>query len=223
MRKLRLAVLLGALFVSASAPAENKLLSSILAPPENKWSIRVRAVYLNMANKSDAVPALGVPENSIHVSSMFIPEVDISYFFTRHIAAELVLTYPQKHDLDISASALGGFKAGTFSHLPPTLLLQYHFWPDSRFRPYLGGGVNYTFLFNEKLKVPNVTGLHLESGSLGGALQLGFDVVLSKNIFLNFDVKKIYIDSNVKNNAGMKISHVDLDPIVAGIGLGWRF
>jgi hypothetical protein len=31
----------------------------------------------------------------IGVSNKTIPEVDISYFFTKNIAAELVLTYPQ--------------------------------------------------------------------------------------------------------------------------------
>ena len=63
----------------------------------------------------------------MHVSSKTIPEIDISYFFTPNIAAELILTYPQKHDV-----TLDGNNIGTFKHLPPTLSLQYHFMPEKR-------------------------------------------------------------------------------------------
>lgn len=83
--------------------------------------------------------------------------------------------------------------------------------------------MNYTFFFKEKLSVPGVTGLHLEPSSLGGAAQLGFDIMLVHDISVNFDVKKIFIDSNVKNDAGMKISHIDPDPLIFSVGLGWRF
>jgi outer membrane protein len=36
-----------------------------------------------------------------------MPELDISYFFTPNFAAELILTYPQKHDIRSNGSALG--------------------------------------------------------------------------------------------------------------------
>lgn len=217
-------VLWGASALLCSLVTESVAAEGIFAPAEKKWLIRVRAAYMDMARESTPIPTLGVPSDAIYAESRFIPELDISYFITKHIAAELVLSYPQKHDLFVRDSALGAFKAGTFRHLPPTLLFQYHFLPDHRwFRPYIGGGMNYTFFFNEKLSVPGVTGLHLEPGSLGGAAQLGFDVMLVHDISVNFDVKKIFIDSNVKNDAGMKVSHIDPDPLIFSVGLGWRF
>jgi outer membrane protein len=109
-------------------------------------------------------------------------------------------------------------------------MLQYHFFPDSWFRPYIGGGVNYTFFFDEKINVPGITPLRLETGSLGGAVQFGFDVKLSKifadipdGFFLNADLKKIWINSRVKAFGSVQVSKLYPDPLVAGIGLGYRF
>lgn len=192
--------------------------SSLALAEKGDWLVRVRAVNLDMENKSDPIPALGVPADAIHVEDKVIPEVDISYFLTKNIAAELVLTIPQEHDVTL----LGG-KIGTFKHLPPTLLLQYHFLPDQKFRPYVGAGINYTRISNVSLAVTGVGTLDLDSSSTGGALQVGFDVELSKNMFLNVDLKKIYIESDVILVGTGKVSHVDLDPVAIGIGLGWKF
>lgn len=190
---------------------------------DGSWMVRARAVNLDMANKSDAIPALAVPSDAIRASDKTIPEIDISYFITQNIAAELILTVPQKHTVTVTQSAIGPFTAGTFKHLPPTLTLQYHFLPDGQFRPYVGAGVNYTRISSVGLAVPGVTTLHLENDSWGGALQAGFDVKLGNNLFLNLDVKKIYINTDIKNGAGTKLSHLKLDPLAIGIGLGWRF
>ena len=84
---------------------------------ESPWQVRARAVYLDPADKSAPVAGVGASDR-ITVSDKTIPEVDISYFFTPNWAAELVLTYPQKHDV-----YLDGGKIGTFKHLPPSLLL----------------------------------------------------------------------------------------------------
>ncbi|MDP1635601.1 MAG: OmpW family outer membrane protein [Gallionellaceae bacterium] len=207
----------------ALAVASTALSAPAAFAADGPWMVRVRAVNLDTANKSGAIPLLAVPADAIHVSSKTIPEVDISYFFTKNIAAELILTVPQKHDVKVTQSAIGAFKAGSFRHLPPTLTLQYHFLPDSQFRPYIGAGINYTRITNDDLAVPGVTKLHLENDSWGGALQAGFDVKLGKSLFLNLDVKKIYIRSDVTAPGLGKISHVKVDPLAVGIGLGWRF
>lgn len=190
---------------------------------EGPWLVRLRAVNLDMANKSDAIPALAVPSDAIHVSDKTIPELDISYFLGKNIAAELVLTVPQEHDVEVTQSAIGAFAAGTFKHLPPTLTLQYHFLPDGQFRPYVGAGINYTRFSGVNLAVPGVTPLRLENDSWGGALQAGFDVKLTENLFLNLDVKKIYINTDLMDDAGNVVSHLKVDPLAIGVGLGWRF
>ncbi len=71
--------------------------------------------------------------------------------------------------------------------------------------------------------MPGVTKLHLENDSWGGALQAGIDVKISKNVFLNLDVKKIYIRSDVTAPGLGKLSTVKVDPLAIGLGIGWRF
>lgn len=196
--------------------------SAVAAPAlaeEGSFMVRVRAVNLDPANDSDAIPALGVPADAIHVNDRVIPEVDFTYFLTKNIAAELVLTYPQKHDVSLS-----GRKIGTFKHLPPTLTLQYHFQPDAQFRPYVGAGVNYTRITSVNLAVPGVGALDLENDSFGGALQAGFDIKLNQSWYLNMDVKKVWIKSDLTLKAtGTKVSAVGVDPVLLGIGIGYRF
>jgi outer membrane protein len=66
------------------------------------------------------------------------------------------------------------------------------------------------------------TGLSLKHNSYGLALGAGVDIAVAKNVFLNFDVKKVQIRSDVMLN-GDKISKVKVDPWLFGIGVGYRF
>ncbi len=194
------------------------LASSFAAPvfaqqAQNPWLVRVRAVNLSPENKSDPIGGQGASDQ-LTINNKLIPEVDISYFFTPNIAAELVLTYPQEQDVRLS-----GNKIGSFKHLPPTLTLQYHFMPEAAFSPYVGAGINYTRI--SSVELPN--GLQLDSSSFGGALQLGVDYKLDKNWLINFDIKKVQISSDVKTASGTKVSNVKIDPWLIGVGVGYRF
>jgi outer membrane protein len=183
------------------------------AAEESPWLVRARAVHLSPADKSDPVGGVGAADR-IGVSDKTIPEVDISYFFSPNIAAELVLTYPQKHDV-----TLDGARIGSFKHLPPTLLAQYHFMPDASFRPYVGAGLNYTTISGVDL-LGGKGGL--EHDSLGLALQAGADIRIDQRWSFNIDVKKVNIRSDVRSG-GAKISSVKIDPLLVGVGLGYRF
>ena len=174
---------------------------------EGPWLVRARAVNLDSANKDST--GLG-----LSVNDKVIPEVDVSYFFTPNVAAELVLTVPQKHDL--SSSVLGG-KIGTLKHLPPSLLVQYHF-NAAGFKPYVGAGINYTRFSSVKLPA----GVDIDRNSFGAALQVGVDIPLQKNLYLNFDIKKVFIKTDVTAN-GAKLGSFKVDPVLVGVGLGWRF
>lgn len=180
---------------------------------ETPWLVRARAVYIDPANQSAPVAGVGAADR-IHVSSKTIPEVDVSYFFTPNISAELVLTYPQKHDV-----TLDGAKIGTFKHLPPTLTAQYHFLPGADINPYVGAGVNYTLLSSVNLL--NGAG-RLEHDSVGLALQAGVDFKLDKNWSINLDLKKVQIRSDVYIS-GARASDVKVDPLLIGVGVGYRF
>ena len=176
---------------------------------EGPWMVRARAVHLESDNGGNTTPALGLSMNN-----KWIPEVDVSYFFSPNVAVELVLTVPQKQTL--RSSALNA-DVGTFKHLPPTLLAQYHF-PMNGFKPYVGAGVNYT-RFSSKNLAP---GVGMDKDSWGPAVQVGVDIPLSKGLYLNLDVKKVLLRTDVTLN-GSKIGDFKVDPLLVGVGLGWRF
>lgn len=204
--------------LAALAPA-----SAIAQEAQGDWLVRARAVRLDPANRSTAIGALAVPADAITINSKTIPEIDVTYFLTPNIATELVLTVPQKQHVTVEQSALGGpVEIGTFKHLPPSLMLQYHFIPDGTFRPYVSAGLNYTRISSTKLSVPTVGALELDHNSFGLALGAGLDIAIAKNVFLNFDVKKVQIRTDVKL-AGTKVSTVKVDPWLIGVGVGYRF
>lgn len=197
----------------AAVVAALTLMTGNVMAQESPWLVRVRAVHIDTADKSDPVGGVGASDR-IHVDNKTIPEVDISYFFTKNIATELILTYPQKHDV-----TLDGSKIGSIKHLPPTLTVQYHFMPEASFRPYVGAGINYTTFSGVNLL--NGAG-SLEHDSFGLALQAGADVAIDKNWSINFDLKKVQIRSDVFIS-GAKASRVKVDPVLLGVGIGYRF
>lgn len=198
--------------IIAIAIAAATLTAGVAVAQESPWMVRARAVHIDPADRSS--PIGGVTESDlITVSKKTIPEVDISYFFTPNWAAELVLTYPQKHTVKVDGTSIGSFR-----HLPPTLTLQYHFLPNATFSPYLGAGINYTRISSVKLD----SDINLERNSWGLALQAGFDVKLNRNWSINVDVKKVQIRSDV-SMGGEQISRVKLDPVLFGVGVGYRF
>ncbi len=175
---------------------------------EGPWMVRVRAVNLDSANNDST--GLG-----LSINNKTIPELDISYFFNKNLAMELILTVPQTQT--VSSSVVGG-EIGTLKHLPPTLLAQYHF-DMGGFKPYVGAGINFT-----RFSSVNLLNGAADVGrdSFGGALQVGVDIPLSSNLYLNFDVKKVYIGTDV-SVGGVNMGSFKVDPLLVGVGLGWRF
>jgi len=216
MRKLLLFTALGAALSPLPAAAE-------------KGDFLIRARLIAVApqdDASDVLPAL--PGASVEVDTAAVPELDFTYFFTDKIAAELILA-TSKHEI----SGTGGIAAlGDIAEtwvLPPTLTLQYHFMPEAKFSPYVGVGVNYTIFYQEDTRgtlndAIGDTTLDLDE-SVGVSFQLGFDYKLEGNWFLNADVKYINIETEGTLRTGELVNTVDVDlnPIVAGIGFGYRF
>jgi outer membrane protein len=189
------------------AAAVGMLVAGSVAAQESPWLVRARAVNLNMAN-SDAT-GLGLT-----VNDKTIGEVDVSYFFNKNVAAELILTLPQNQTVNSTAAGY----LGTFKHLPPTLTLQYHFTDFQGFKPYVGAGLNYTKITGQNL----AANASLDNSSFGAAFQAGVDVPLTKQVSLNFDVKKVYIKSDVYLS-GVNKGSLKLDPVLVGVGVGYRF
>lgn len=152
------------------------------------------------------------------VSDSVMPTIGLTYFFTDHVGAELVLG-TTKH----TVKAVGGttdVKVKDTWVLPPVLVLQYHFMPKARFSPYVGAGVNYMIFYGDKDR----NGFHLKlKDGWGEALQLGADYAIQGRWSANVDVKKIYFDTRATDAVNGVKSKVNLDPWVVSAGVGYRF
>jgi outer membrane protein len=198
MKKALLAAAVLAAFASGAAVAQDFKAGDLL--------VRARAVHLDSANKDST--GLGLT-----VNNKTLPEVDFTYFFNKNLAAELILTVPQKHTVSSHGAAIG-----TLKHLPPTLTVQYHF-DTAGFKPYVGAGLNYT-----RFSSVNLLGgaADVKRNSFGLAFQVGVDIPLAKDMYLNIDVKKVFIKTDV-SAGGAKVGTFKVDPVLFGVGLGWKF
>ena len=117
-----------------------------------------------------------------------------------------------KHDI-----TLGGAAIGTTKILPINVIAQYHFAPGGNLRPYVGAGVNYT-----NFSDVNILGgaVSLDSSSFGPVVQAGLDWAFADKWMLNVDLKKVWISTDA---SGAASGGVDIDPLVYGIGVGYRF
>jgi outer membrane protein len=168
---------------------------------------RIRAI--------DVEPNASSSLDGLNVEGQWTGELDFTYFFTKNIAAELILA-TTKHEVTLNGASLGDVWV-----LPPTLLLQYHFTDLGAFKPYVGGGLNVTWFYDVNLNAGPAK-LTVDSTSVGGALQVGLDYAIAKNWVLNADVKYIWLSTDVYANGGT-LTDLKINPWVYGIGVGYRF
>lgn len=152
------------------------------------------------------------------VGDAVTPEVDLTYFFTENIAAELIAGTAQH---EVSA---GSLDLGETWILPPTLTLQYHFTPDQKFSPYIGAGINYSLFYGED----DGTGFDdLDvKGGFGYALQAGVDYWFNEHWGVNFDAKYIDLEVDADVTLGgtrLHANNVDLNPWIIGVGVSYKF
>lgn len=180
--------------------------------------IRARAIGVIPESSNSSVSLIG---GHVGVTATPAPEVDATYFFTDNIAAELIAA-STRHEVAASGTALGHVDVGSVYVLPPTLTAQYHFFPKSVFSPYVGAGLTLAFFYDSNPAGPTVTKFGL-SNNAGAAMQAGFDYALGGPWALNVDVKQIFVHTEAHINGGAIKASTDLDPLVAGAGIEYRF
>lgn len=189
-----------------------------------RWQVRLRGVGVVTPNQSAKIGTIG---GDVQISDAFIPELDFTYFFTEHFAAELILG-TAKHDVKAINTIAGDIDLGSAWLLPPTLTAQYHFYTSDKkiFKPYIGAGVNYTLFYN--VKSGAVADVKYDN-ALGYAAQIGFDLMLDDTFFINVDAKRLFLSTDVTVDAtnlvpGLVVpAEVDIDPWLFGIGVGMKF
>ncbi len=181
---------------------------------DGNWLVRLRAIDVDpQVSASGAMTVLGM-----EVDQKWAPEIDLSYFFTKNIAVE-VIAATTKHN--VYSNVLGPL--GSTKVLPPTVTLQWHFNPDGDLKPYVGAGINYTNFYDVNLGNPLTGPLQVNQNSWGPAVQVGIDYKLTKQVYLNADIKKIWIETDVSTATGVPLGTLKINPFVFGVGAGYRF
>jgi outer membrane protein len=224
-----------------SALIASSLLPMLAHAEAGDWVVRLRAV--NVSPNEDSKLGKTVNKNvgagtmsdgaELKVDSNTIPELDISYYFTKNIAAELILATGTRHDVSVKGDALatvGDQKLGSVNLLPPTLTAQWHFMPDQTFDPYVGAGVTYSLSLDRNLAFTSgpLAGkkIKIDRDMFSPALQAGFDINLKDGWLINADVKYAWLNTDVKTDLGAgwtKIDSLDINPWIIGVGIGKRF
>ncbi len=207
---------------------------------QGDWVVRLRATNVRPNESSDLgktvnknVANVMSPGAELKLDSNTIPELDISYYWTKHIATELILALGTKHDVSIhkeTGTTVPNQLLGSIDALPPTLTAQWHFNPDQTIDPYLGAGLNVTVMLDRHLEIRQGplagSNIKVDRGSVGPALQAGVDVNLQQGWLLNADIKYLWVDTDVKLQTASgwkKIDSLDVNPWVISLGIGKRF
>jgi len=185
------------------------LAQSARAQDVGEWT--VRAGFHSIEPKSSNHALVGV-EDTIGLT------FSATYMFTPNFGVELLGGLPFLHDITLN----GGGAVGETELLPPTLSAQYHFNPYGHVRPYLGAGINYTLFSGERTwGALQGTKLELDS-SFGAAAQVGIDIDVIPDWFINVDARWFDIDTDAKLD-GIAFGTIEIDPYAVGVTIGRRF
>jgi outer membrane protein len=157
-----------------------------------------------------------------------------AYMLTDHVGLELLAATPFQHTVAVKGLGAGlDGKLADIKQLPPTLSLQYYpMETSSKFQPYVGVGVNYTWFYDEDLsstrKGEGFSNLDLKN-SWGWAGQVGMDYMLTDRMMVNASVWYVDIDTEATMDGPSALSvgrtkvSVDVDPWVYMVGIGYKF
>lgn len=194
-----------------------------LAQEKGEWRVRLRGTVV----APDASADISTIGGSVDINTTVIPELDFTYFLTKNFSANLILG-TTRHKITATQTALGDVEVGKVWLLPPTLTFLYHVPVAKGVLPYFGAGVNYTIFYGEK-NGPAIANTDYKN-KFAFAAQIGSDFDICKNLFLNVDVKKIWLKTaatvtTVPTVAGgaTVVADTKIYPWLISLGIGKRF
>ena len=204
--------------------------SSAISAEQGEWVVRLGPALIEPTdNTNDEVD--GIPDSDVRVDNDFTLGFTIGYMLTDNFAIELLGVTPGQHDLQ-GAGSIGGLgEIGSVDVFPPTLSLQYHLNTSSRFKPFVGIGLNYTHFRNERASSSLEAALGGETDididdSFGIAGHVGVDYAIDDSWLVNATVWYIDIEAEAELStagAGDRDVDIDIDPWVFLLSIGKTF
>lgn len=171
------------------------------------WTVKVGASQVRPDVSSDL---------KIDVSDEVNLTGSIEYELMPNVIGEVLLAVPFTHDVEDAT----GQKVGSFKHLPPTVSVKYNLPSTAGFTPYVGAGLNYTFVFDEKLS---------SGQKLKGDDSFGFSAVAGVGYQypnspwgVALDVRYINIESDLTID-GVDKGTLKVDPTVVSLSASYKY
>ncbi|MDF2155848.1 outer membrane protein OmpW [Vibrio sp. CAU 1672] len=196
----------------------------VLAHKEGDFTLRVGAASVVPNDSSDKI--LG-SNYELEVDSDTQLGLTLGYMFTDNLSFEVLAATPFSHNISTGLAGLGD--VAKTKHLPPTFMVQYYFGEaESKFRPYVGAGLNYTLFFDEGFngtgKSAGLSDLELED-SFGLAANVGIDYMIDDKWFVNASAwyANIETEATYKAAGEQYKTDVKINPWVFMISGGYKF
>ena len=201
---------------------------------EGSLLFKIRGFYAATNAKMNGLPeptnaGASKPSRLAHNGYGF--DTAMTIFVTDNIAAEVSLGLgfykTRSAALSSAAAAYGGSDAGMGKRnqifmVPVTFTAQYHVAPFGAIRPYVGGGLNGTYMYTRSKAIKVNSGF-------GPVLQVGVDFVAKDDTLFTFDIRQYFLKSKVTFKKGFLgtdqnvTSKVNWNPLVISAGIGFKF
>jgi outer membrane protein len=206
-------------------------MQSAHAQSAGSWLIRGGVTQISPDVTSGNLSAPSLPGTQADVKSATQVSGGITYMVTDHLAVDLPLALPFRHDLGGAGAIAGVGKIGDVKVLPITVFAQYRFLEaQSAFRPYAALGVTYANFFGER-GTGTLTGLTNPGGTptrlkiddrWGLSSQLGVVGRINEQWFFDVSMAKTFLKTLNTLSTGQTLD-IKLDPVTVSLGVGRRF
>jgi outer membrane protein len=202
--------------LNTSVLAHEDAQSKIQANIHDRWLVRVMALEIIPVGLASEISTIG---GNLETPRTRQIGIDLSYSVTENWAVEFQ-GGPFDREYRIKGSRIGDFKVGCISHIALSMSLQYHFYPNSQWSPYVGLGINKTSTRDvkpaagiPKFKVRDIT---------SRILSAGLDYRLSQYWTLSTSLRYVVSPEYEFQGQGFNTA-VSMNTLIVGGGVGYRF
>jgi outer membrane protein len=216
-------LLLAALALAAGA---------VHAQTAGTWFGGIGATRISPNTDSGSLSPPSPPNTTVELGADTEATLFVGYMLTDHWSVEVPIGFGFKHDINGSGAITGVGRIGTTKVLPISVFGQYRFLePQSRFRPYVSGGLTYAHFYDEQgsatlnalnpLNPPGGTTLSVDS-KWGWSLGAGVTATITERWFVDLHYTHTWLKTTTTLNTGQKID-TKLDPDSWTVSVGYRF
>jgi len=197
------------------------------------WFGGIGATRIAPNTSSGDLSPPSAPGTKVDIGSDTKPTLFIGRMLTDNWSIEVPIGFGFEHDIDGAGAISGVGKIGSVRALPISVFGQYRFLePQSRFRPYVLGGLTYAHFYGERgsatLNAINPanppggnTSLSVDD-KFGWSLGLGMTATLTERWFVDLHWARTWLKTTTTLSTGQKID-TKLDPDVITMSVGYRF